>query len=135
MVSERTSNETILGSVVVFEVVIPSTSLSINAAQIHIKFDEKKLSLLRIEKNEKFFKYEIENDYENSLGWIKLAGGLPHPGIKENNLVLAKFYFQAKKTGNAYVSLSPTTVVLVNDGKATEASFAKGQKWWKITSN
>lgn len=128
----KNDQEYMVSQEIIFEVVIPKTKMSINAAQVDLRFDEKRLALTKIEENKKFFVYQIEKDYDNSLGWSRMSGGLPHPGIKESNLVLVKFYFQARQSGNAYISYSPTSLVLADDGVASEAYKLTGEKWYRI---
>ncbi len=125
----------LVGQEIIFEVLIPKTSMSVNAAQIDLRYDDKKLALVRIEENKKFYMYVLEKEYDNKLGWTRLSGGLPHPGMGEANLVLAKFYFQAKATGNAYIDYSPTSLVLADDGRAGEIYKLAGKKWYKIINN
>ncbi len=121
-----------VGQEIIFEIMVPKIARDINAAQIDLRYDEKRLLLTKVEENRNFFVYEVEKEYDNKFGWSRISGGLPHPGIRGPNLVLAKFYFQAKASGNAYIDYSPTSLVLADDGKAGEIYKLAGKKWYKI---
>jgi len=121
-----------LNSQIIFQVEVPYTPIAINAAQVDIRYDMEHLSLEKIEENKTFFKYILEKKNENSIGFARVSGGLPNPGMQKNNLRLVTFYFKPKKIGEAWVDYSPTGLVLANDGKATEVYKLKGRRVWKI---
>ncbi len=95
---------------------------TINAAEIHIKFDPNEIEVKEIIKNGSIFQYWIDNysEFNNTTGVVTLIGSLPSPGFKGSGLV-AVIKALPKKEGTATIAVEKTTQVAINDGNGTIA--------------
>lgn len=112
--------------IIAIPVLIKKQSKNINAAQIDLKYSKENLELEKIERNNSFFKYVLEDKSYDWDGWIRLSGGLPYPGIAGEDLEIATFYFRYSGFGKLSVKLMPSSLVLLNDGLASSVAGTLG---------
>lgn len=108
--------------IVEFPVSINTLGQTINAAEIHLKFNQEEIEIQEILKNNSIFKYWIsqQNEYNNTKGDVLLVGSLPSPGFKGiGNVVVIKAI--PKKAGNVAISVGNATQVALNDGEGSIA--------------
>ncbi len=120
-VSPRTATFT-EGSTFELPIFLNTEGQSINAVELRIKFDQSKLNIIRPSGDKSIIGVWLEPPtYNNTNGTAKLTGVIPN-GITTNSGLVATITFKAVATGEATVSFSSDSHVLLNDGLGTEAA-------------
>jgi hypothetical protein len=94
---------------------------SINGVEIHLEFDSSKLSVIRPAGGTSIVGIWVEPpNYDNSRGTVNYVGVIPG-GITTEAGLIGSITFQAKSPGNARVSYTSNSKILLNDGLGTES--------------
>lgn len=98
-----------------------------NAVETEIYFDSNQLEVAEINKEKTFCQMFVEENL-STPGKIKLSCLAPYPGTKEISNVYT-IVFKQKNIGESWITLSPNSQVLANDGYGTNIlKEAKEQK-------
>lgn len=92
---------------------------AVNVIQADITFDPDILEVIDISTKESFATIFVQKDVNNSLGYVRLTGGVPNPGYTKENGTFGTVFFKTKSAGLVTVSFLPTSLVLANDGRGT----------------
>ena len=116
------SNSITVDKTVNLPVMINTLGQTINAAEIHIKFNPDEIEVKEIVKSSSLFQYWIDNasGFNNTIGTVVLVGSLPSPGFKGSGLA-ASIKVLPKKEGKTSVVVERSTQVALNDGEGTIA--------------
>ncbi len=101
-------------------IIINTLGQTINAAEIHLIFNQDEIEIKEIVKSNSIFKYWIiqANEYDNVTGAVSLVGSLPSPGFKGiGNVAVLKAI--PKKTGTIEILVAEATHVALNDGEGS----------------
>jgi len=110
----------IQGSTFAVPIFLDTKSQSINAVELHIKFDASKLTIINPSGDRSIIGIWLEPPtYDNTNGSAKLIGIIPNGIVTESGLI-ATITFRAIANGQATVSFSSNSHVLLNDGLGTE---------------
>ena len=92
----------------------------VNAVELHITFDPNKLSVISPSQGKSIIGLWVEPpSYDNSKGTVKIIGAIP-TGIKSDSGLLTNIRFKAKAPGQAIITITDTSQVLLNDGVGTK---------------
>jgi hypothetical protein len=98
---------------------ISGINTAINVVQADITFDPEVLEVVELSIKESFATIFVQKDINNSLGYVRLSGGIPSPGYSKETGTFGTIYFKAKSSGLANVAFLPTSMVLADDGRGT----------------
>ena len=117
------------------EIQIKNSNEAINAVQADLNFPADLLEVVLIDKVGSILNlWPKEPSFFNDLGVISLSGGLPDPGFRGQNGLIAKIYFKAKNIGEAVLKFLPDSKALLNDGFGNRAALSSGTFVLQITS-
>ncbi len=96
-----------------------STTQAMNAAEFYYSFPADLLEVEAIDQDGSIFSLWIKDQpaLNNEVGTLSFAGGLPRPGFRGRNGLVATVRFTAKKAGSASIVLdTDRSRILANDG-------------------
>lgn len=101
---------------------IDTAGLTINAAEVYLKYDPTALKVETVSKENSFFQLWItgEPKFSNDNGEISFAGGLPKPGFQGRGQV-GEVVITPLKNGVQTLSFDQKSRILLNDGVGTES--------------
>ncbi len=117
-----------------FEVPIFLNTNGTSVKEIHLKldFDKDKLELARPSGGTSIINVWLESPkFDNTKGTISYVGAMPE-GIVTGSGLVATMTFRAIGTGEAKVSVDPTTEIFLNDGLDTKALLDLGRAEYSI---
>ena len=114
--SQRTVYE---GQIFPIELLLDGIEKPINAVQIDLSFDPEKLEVVEFVTKDSFIKIFIDKQIDNSVGFVRVSGGVPNPGYNKKIGLFGNLLVRAKKSGLVTVSILPSSAVLLNDGLGT----------------
>jgi hypothetical protein len=108
------------GSTFEIPVFINTQGGSINALDLEVNFDPKKLEIIRPSGGQSIIAVWVEPpSYSNTKGFVKIVGAIPN-GIKTQSGLITTITFRAIASGQATVYISNLTKVLASDGFGSE---------------
>lgn len=108
-----------LGEIFPLKIEISGVKVPVNVVQADLGFDFEKLEVVEVSIQESFAKVFLQKEINNDIGYVRLTGGLPNPGLTQNRGILGTVYFKTRVAGLAQVKFLPTSLVLANDGRGT----------------
>jgi hypothetical protein len=93
----------------------------INAVQADIGFQPEKLEVVDVSTQDSFANIFIQKEINNQSGYTRLTGGLPNPGFFADSGLFGTVYFKGKSPGIVQIEFLPSSMVLANDGRGTNA--------------
>ncbi len=99
-----------------------STTRTMNAAEFSFIFPADLVAVESISTNDSFFQLWIKDEprFDNTLGRLSAAGGLPKPGFVGKNGLVVTATFRFKQAGSGQISLDPAkSRILAHDGLGT----------------
>ena len=113
-------NQYRLGEIFPIPIELQGIDTPINVIQADLGFDPNILQAKAVTTGGSFAQIFLTKEIDNDAGYVRIAGGLPNPGIIPiNKSHFATVYFTSKKPGLATVTYLPTSLVLGNDGKGS----------------
>lgn len=105
----------------IFSVPISITSIEypINVVQADLAFDPNLVQVVGIDLSDSFATIIIQKEYNNDLGYIRIAVGTPNPRYLGEAANLGKIYFRAQKSGSTSLKFLDSSIVLANNGKGS----------------
>ena len=91
----------------------------INIVQSDLSFDPNMLKVTDINTNTSFATLFVQKEINNTLGYARLAGGIPNPGFSGDSGVFATVSFTALQPGATEVVFLPSSLVLANNSQGT----------------
>ncbi|MDQ3014876.1 MAG: cohesin domain-containing protein, partial [bacterium] len=105
---------------------------SINALEVEVKFDTRKLSVVKASGGQSIVGIWVEPpSYSNTKGTVRIVGAIPNSITTESGLITT-ITFKAIASGPAQVYISNTTRILANDGFGSEVPTAYGRATYTI---
>lgn len=100
---------------------VSNVETQINAVQVDLKYDPEMLEVIDISTRDSFASIFVNKEIDNSIGFARISGGLPNPGIRpsESGTVFGSVYLEGKSPGVTNVEFLPSSMVLANDGRGT----------------
>ncbi|EKD56999.1 MAG: hypothetical protein ACD_58C00030G0003 [uncultured bacterium] len=114
-----TEKQYLLGEIFPLNLEVAGIETPINAMQIDLAFDPQFLQVIEISKLNSFATIFIQEEINNTLGFVRLSGGLPNPGFEGPVGKFATVYFQTQKPGTVEVRFLSSSLILANDGRGT----------------
>lgn len=102
---------------ITIDLVLEPGGEEVNAVETEIYFDSNQLEVTEIDKSKTFCQMFVEENL-STPGKIKLSCLAPYPGTKEISNVYT-IVFKQKTIGETWLTLSPDSQVLANDGYGT----------------
>lgn len=99
-----------------------SVSEPVNAAEFYFQFPTELLEVKTVDKTDSFYQLWIVDypKFDNTLGTLELAGGLPKPGFVGRDGLIATVVFRVKTTGSGTITIDQDrSRILANDGLGT----------------
>ena len=112
-------NEYRIGELFSMPLEIHGLQAPINTVQVDLKYPPELLEIVEVLTLESFANIFLQKDVRNDLGVARIAGGLPNPGFSKESGLFANVLFLTKNSGLGEVQILPTSMVLANDGNAT----------------
>lgn len=91
----------------------------INVVQVDLSFDPIMLKIIGIDLSDSFASIIVQKEYNNDLGYVRLAVGVPNPGYMGKEAHVGKIYFKTLKAGSAELKFLDSSLVLANNGKGS----------------
>ncbi len=101
----------------------------VNAVQVDLKFDPKKLQITNPTAGKSFIEVWVSQpSYSNTNGSMSFIGGVPTPGINTSAGLVSTITFRAISPGETTVLFLPSSKVLLNDSEGTNilSSMSRG---------
>lgn len=98
----------------------------INVVQVDIDFNPDEMEVLEFIEKDSFAEVFVEKNINNEVGFIRIASGIPNPGYSEDTAYVGSLLVRPKITGLIKLQFLPSTLVLANDGKATNVLSSLG---------
>ncbi|MCC2630313.1 MAG: hypothetical protein K0S38_122 [Candidatus Paceibacter sp.] len=107
------------GSTFEVPVFLNTRGASINAVELHINFDPRKIAIVKPTNDKSIIAIWLEPPtYSNTQGTAKIIGGIPN-GIVTSSGMVTSITFKALESGEASIRISENSLVLANDGRGT----------------
>ncbi|MBX4197968.1 cohesin domain-containing protein [Candidatus Parcubacteria bacterium] len=105
---------------------------SINALQLEVKFDPKKLSIVKPSGGQSIIGIWVEPpSFSNTQGFVRIVGAIPNSITTESGLITT-ITFKAIASGPTTIFISKTTKVLASDGFGSEVPTSLDQAVYTI---
>ena len=109
-----------LGNTFDISIFVNTGSQNVNSFQIDLKFPPEKLQVAEPFIGKSIISvWAVPPSYSNLKGTISLVGGVPSPGIKTSSGLILTITFRGKEPGEATISFSKSSKVLLDDGFGT----------------
>ena len=106
---------------------------NVNAVEVDLKFDQRKLQIASPTAGRSFIAVWISQPtFSNTEGTATFQGGVPSPGINTSSGLISTITFRAINPGEAVVSILDSSQVLLDDGKGTNILSSMGRGVYKI---
>lgn len=124
------SSEIAIGEKLTIDLKIDSEGVSLNAAQVVVRFPKDTLEVVSLDKTGSAFSFWLEEpNFSNAEGVVSFTGGTPY-GVSGGSIQILKIVFAAKGSGRDIITLSDAAIT-ASDGSGTnilsktvDASFA-----------
>ena len=126
-------NEYRIGELFAMPVELSGLEVPINTVQVDLKYPSELLEIVEVLTTDSFADIFLQKEVRNDLGIARISGGLPSPGYSEESGLFARVLFVAKFSGLGEVQILPTSMVLANDGKATNVLAEFKSTTFRIT--
>ena len=101
---------------------------NVNAVQVDLKFDPKKLQIASPTAGKSFISVWISQPtYSNIKGTASFQGGMPSPGINTSAGLVSTITFRVIAPGETIISFLDSSRVLLDDGKGTDILTSRGR--------
>ncbi len=106
---------------------------SINAVEVNLKFDPKKVQITTPSTGKSFVSVWISQPtFSNIRGTASFRGGVPSPGINTSSALVSTVTFRTISPGDTAISIERSSRVLLDDGKGTDILTSLGKGNYKI---
>ena len=123
-----------VGSTFDVSVFVNTGGNNINAVKVDLKFDPKKLQITGPTAGRSFITVWISQPvFSNIEGTATFQGGVPSPGINTSAGLVSTITFRAVAPGETVISILDSSLVLLNDPKATNVLTLVGKGIYQIT--
>ncbi len=120
------------GSTFEVPIVIDTKGQAINAVELYINFDPKKLQIIEPTGGQSIIGLWVEPpSYSNTAGTLKLVGAIGG-GITTKAGIIAKVTFKALASGDTKITFSGKSQVLANDGFGTVVQASFGTAYYSL---
>lgn len=120
------------GSTFQVPVVIDTRGQSINAIELHINFNPKRLQIVEPTGQQSIIGLWVETPvYSNTFGTLKLVGTIPG-GITTKSGLIVNITFKGLAPGDTRLTISSKSQVLANDGLGTSVITSFGDALYTI---
>jgi hypothetical protein len=102
----------------VVKVIASSPRDNLNSVGIYMRFDPQKLRVNEMDTLKSFCQFYPEKKFDNQLGYISLACGAPHPGVRGEIELMTLTFFPLLE-GNSQILVDGKSALLRSDGKGT----------------
>ncbi|KND49100.1 MAG: hypothetical protein AB200_01560 [Parcubacteria bacterium C7867-005] len=120
------------GSLFDVPILLNTKGSSVNGIEIKINFDSNRLSIVKPLIGSSIIGVWVEPPkYDNTAGSASYIGIIPN-GVTTGSGLIGTITFKAKNTGQARISFSESSKILLNDGSGTEAKTDFGRAEYSI---
>jgi hypothetical protein len=120
------------GSTFEVPIFINTKGRNINAIELLIKFDPKKLSIVNPSGGKSIIGLWIQPpSFDNTKGTVSIIGGIPN-GLTTSSGLIVTMTFKAKAAGSAVISIGDTSKVLLNDGLGGRLAFKSNRATYTV---
>ena len=117
-----------IGSTFDVSIFVNTGKEDVNAVQVDVKFDPKKLQVASPTAGKSFIEVWVSQPtYSNTEGKMSFIGGVPSPGINTSAGLVSTVTFRAIAPGETTILFSDTSKVLRNDPEGTNILTSKGR--------
>ncbi len=121
------------GSTFVVSIMLDTKGQSVNAVELHVGFNPKKLQIVEPAGQQSIIGLWVEPPvYSNTFGTLKLVGTIPG-GVNTQSGVIANITFKALTSGSTRLTISPRSQVLANDGLGTPVVASFGDAFYTLS--
>ena len=121
------------GSTFDVSIFVDTAKNNINTIDVDLKFDPRRLQITNPSTGKSLISEWISLPvYSNAEGTISFQGGVPPPGINTNSGLISTLTFRAMTAGQAVIDIQNSSLVLLADGKGTNALGNTGQAVFEI---
>jgi len=123
-----------IGSTFDISIFVNTGGNNVNAVKVDLKFDQRKLQIASPTAGRSFISVWISQPtFSNIEGTAVFRGGVPSPGINTSSGLVSTITFRAIQLGEAVVSVSDSSLVLLDDGKGTNVLNSVGRGVYTIS--
>ncbi|MDO8264967.1 MAG: cohesin domain-containing protein [Candidatus Parcubacteria bacterium] len=124
-----------VGSTFDISIFINTGGNNINAVNVELKFDPKKIQIASPTTGKSFIAVWVSQpNYSNINGTASFQGGVPSPGVNTSSGLVSTITFRVITPGETTISLLDSSQILLDDGKGTNilSSLSRGVYTFKI---
>ena len=122
------------GSTFEVPIILNTLGQSVNGIEVKVNFDPNKLSVIKPSGGQSIIGVWVEPpSYDNTRGHVSYVGVVPN-GIVTGSGVVGTITFKAKATGQAVVSVSSDSDILLNDGLGTKTIIDLGRAEYSLVA-
>ncbi len=122
-----------LGSTFDVSIFLNTGGNDVNAVEVDLKFDPRKLQIASPTAGKSFISVWISQPtYSNTNGNASFQGGIPSPGINTSAGLVSTITFRAVAPGETSVSFLDSSQILLDDGKGTDILSSLGRGVYTI---
>jgi len=108
------------GEIFPMEIRVDGMHRPVNAIQTDISYDTEALEVVSIDTDNSALTIFVQRDIAPDHGYIRISGGVPSPGIMDQDAIMGKIYFKSKIPGPTEIHFADSSMVLLNDGEGTD---------------
>lgn len=112
-------NQYPVGEIFPFKIELMNIPAAINVVQADLSFDPNLVEVVDLSVQETFADFFVQKEFDNTKGYLRVSGGIPNPGYREPQGLLAIAYLRGKKPGAIKLQYLDSSLVLANDGKGS----------------
>jgi len=117
-----------IGSTFDVSIFVNTGGENVNAVQVDLKFDPKKLQIASPTAGKSFISVWVSQPtYSNIQGTASFQGGMPSPGINTSAGLVSTITFRAISPGETTILFLDSSRVLLDDGKGTNILSSKAR--------
>ncbi len=108
-----------IGEIFPMKIEIEGIEDPINLVRADILFENRVLEIVDFNTEDSFANILVQKEIDNDHGFARLVGGIPNPGFMKKSGIFGTVLFKGKSSGLGKVEFLSSSLVLANDGRAT----------------
>ncbi|MCP6718029.1 MAG: cohesin domain-containing protein [Patescibacteria group bacterium] len=122
-----------IGSTFNVSIFVNTGGNDINAVEVDLKFDPRKLQVASPVAGKSFISVWIaQPTYSNIEGTVSFQGGVPSPGINTSSGLVSTITFRVISPGETFIEFLDSSQVLLDDGKGTNILTSMGEGFYSL---
>lgn len=108
-----------IGEIFPMKIQIEGIVEPINLVRADIQYENSILEIVDFDTSESFANIMVQKEIDNTAGYARFVGGVPNPGFAKKSGTFGAVLFKGRSSGLGKVEFLSSSLVLANDGRAT----------------